>query len=115
MFRRLVAVSMLVAFVAMSTSGLMMLVIEKPSFSIQMHPVHKTFGILMVLAAICHIYLNSARLKTHLKERSGQLTAALMTTILVVLYGVSMQNELPADLAATMDEAAAAAEVNGNE
>jgi hypothetical protein len=44
MFRRIVAMAMLVSFVAMSTSGAMMFVVEKPFFTIQMHPVNKLVG-----------------------------------------------------------------------
>ena len=52
MFRKLVAVTLFVSFIAMATSGLMMFFIEKPSFTIQMHPVHKLFGLLLVFAVI---------------------------------------------------------------
>lgn len=55
MFRKLVAIVLLVSFGAMSTSGLLMFVIDKTSFTLQMHPVHKLFGLLLVFAALCHI------------------------------------------------------------
>ena len=58
MFRKIVATTLFVSFLAMATSGLMMFFIEKPSFTIQMHPVHKLFGMLMVLAIIAHLSLN---------------------------------------------------------
>ena len=56
MFRKLVAVTLFVSFIAMTTSGLMMFFIEKPSFTIQMHPVHKLFGLLLVFAVIGHLH-----------------------------------------------------------
>ncbi|HAN60078.1 MAG TPA: hypothetical protein DCQ11_04415 [Gammaproteobacteria bacterium] len=56
MFRKLVAVTLFVSFIAMATSGLMMFFIEKPSFTIQMHPVHKLFGLLLVFAVIGHLH-----------------------------------------------------------
>lgn len=37
MFRKFVAVTLFVSFIAMATSGMMMFVIERPSFTIQMH------------------------------------------------------------------------------
>jgi len=51
MLRRIAAVSLAVSFVAMATSGILMYVVEKPSFTMQMHPVHKVFGILLIAAA----------------------------------------------------------------
>lgn len=110
MLRRLVAMAMLVSFMAMATSGAMMFVIERPSFTIQMHPVHKLFGLLMVIAAVAHIILNLNSLKTHLRTRAAQLALAILSALLVLLYGVAVNNRLPADLATQMDEAAAKAE-----
>ena len=55
MLRKITAITLAVSFVAMSTSGLMMFVIEKPSFTIQMHPVHKLFGLILILAVISYI------------------------------------------------------------
>lgn len=50
-FRAITALVLFVSFIAMSTSGLLMLVIDQPSFSIRMHPVHKLFGVLLILGA----------------------------------------------------------------
>lgn len=110
MFRRIVAMAMLVSFVAMASSGAMMFVIEKPSFTLQMHPVHKLFGIVMVIAAIAHIVLNFRSIKGHLHFRSAMFAAGVLTVVLMLLYGVALNNAVPPDLARTMDEAAATAE-----
>ena len=110
MLRRIAAVSLAVSFVAMATSGLMMFVIEKPSFTIQMHPVHKVFGVLMVLAALAHISLNYRSLLNHLKTRSIAVYASVLTVLLVLLYGVAINNQVPQPLAEQMDSAAAEAE-----
>lgn len=110
MFRRVVALTMLVSFVAMSTSGAMMFVIERPSFTIQMHPVHKVFGLLMVIAAIAHITLNFRSIKAHLKLRSGVVAASILSALLVLLYGAAMNNAVPPGLAEQMDSAAAQVE-----
>jgi Domain of unknown function (DUF4405) len=110
MFRRIVAMAMLVSFLAMATSGAMMFVIEKPSFTIQMHPVHKLFGLLMVCSAIAHIALNYKSIKAHLKFRSALVAASVLTVLLVLLYGAVMTNAVPPELARQMDEAAAKAE-----
>ena len=90
MFRKFVAITMFVSFVAMSTSGLLMFFIDRPSFTLQMHPVHKLFGVLLVLAAIAHITLNVRSLKTHLKTRSVSIAGAVLIAALVGLYAVAM-------------------------
>jgi hypothetical protein len=101
---------MLLSFIAMSTSGAMMFVIERPSFTIQMHPVHKVFGLLMVIAAIAHITLNFRSIKAHLKLRSGVVAASILSALLVLLYGAAMNNAVPPELARQMDSAAAQVE-----
>jgi inner membrane protein involved in colicin E2 resistance len=110
MFRRTIAMAMLVSFIAMSTSGIMMFVIEKPSFTLQMHPVHKLFGLLMIFATIAHIALNLKSIKAHLRFRSAPLAASILTVLLVLMYGVAMTNSVPPELAEQMDQAAAEAE-----
>jgi Domain of unknown function (DUF4405) len=113
MFRKIVAVTLFVSFVAMATSGAMMFVIERPSFTIQMHPVHKLFGLLMVLAAIGHVVLNFRGLKNHLQTRSVALWGSALVVALVLLYGVAMNNAVDPELARQMDAAAAQAEAGG--
>lgn len=87
-----------------------MFFIEKPSFTIQMHPVHKLFGLLMVLAIIGHITLNYLALLKHLKTKSVSIFGAVLIIVLVLLYGVSFNNEIPRDIAEPMDALAARAE-----
>lgn len=110
MFRRIVAVTMLISFIAMSTSGVMMFVIEKPSFTIQMHPVHKLFGVLLIVAAIAHMTLNFRNIKAHLRLRSGVIAVSVLSVLLVLLYGAAINNAVPPELAQQMDSAAAKAE-----
>lgn len=112
MYRKLIAVTLFVSFIAMSTSGLLMFVIEKPSFSIQMHPVHKLFGLIMIFSVLGHLSLNYRSLLTYLKKRSVAVWAALMIVILIVLYGVALNNELPEEIAIPMDKLAAEAEAD---
>jgi hypothetical protein len=110
MLRKFSAISLAVSFLAMATSGIMMFIIEKPSFTIQMHPVHKLFGLLMVVAAITHISLNYRSLFNHLKTKSAAIYGSVLVVFLVLLYGVAVNNNLPDDLAEKMDSAAAEAE-----
>ncbi|MBM3353755.1 MAG: DUF4405 domain-containing protein [Betaproteobacteria bacterium] len=112
MMRKIAAVTLAVSFVAMATSGLMMFVVERPSFTIQMHPVHKTFGILMVAAAIAHLSLNFRSLLAHLKTRSVAVYGGVLAALLVAAYGVAIHKTVPPELARQMDAAAAQAEAD---
>lgn len=110
MIRKLAAIGLFVSFLAMSTSGMMMFVIEKPSFTIQMHPVHKLFGVLMIVSVIAHLSFNYRALLNHVKTRAAAWVGGVLIVMLVALYGVAMNNQVPADLAQKMDAAAAKAE-----
>ena len=110
MLRKFAAISLAVSFLAMATSGMMMFVIEKPSFTIQMHPVHKLFGLLMIVAALTHISLNYRSLLNHIKNRAAAVYGGILVVVLVLLYGAAINNKVPQDLAKQMDSAAAAAE-----
>jgi len=110
LIRKIVAVSLLVSFVAMSTSGMMMFVIEKPSFTIQMHPVHKLFGVIMIISVIGHLSFNLRSLLTYVKTKSVALFGSLLVVVLVLLYGVAINNKLPDEIAIPMDELASKAE-----
>lgn len=99
MFRKFIAVTLFVTFVAMSTSGLMMIFINQTSFAIQMHPVHKIFGLIMVFAAACHITLNSKGLLNHLKTKAVSIFGGVLVTVLVLLYGAAINRSVPPELA----------------
>lgn len=110
MLRKVIAISLLVSFVAMATSGLMMFVIEKPSFTIQMHPVHKLFGLLMIISVIGHLGFNARSLLGYLKTKAVSFIAGILVALLVLLYGVAINNKVPGEIAIPMDKLAAEAE-----
>lgn len=110
MYRKFVAVTLMVSFIAMATSGMMMFVIEKPSFTIQMHPVHKLFGFIMILAVIAHLTFNMKSLIIYIKTKSVAIFGCVMIVVLVLLYGVVINNELPPEIAIPMDKLAAEAQ-----
>jgi hypothetical protein len=112
MLRKIAAVTLAISFVAMATSGLMMFVVEKPSFTIQMHPVHKTFGLLMVAAAIAHLSLNFRGLLAHLRTRSVAVYGSVLAALLVAAYGAAVHKTVPPELAQQMDAAAAKADAD---
>jgi len=110
MFRKFTAVTLLISFVAMASSGLMMFFIEKPSFTIQMHPVHKLFGLIMVIAVVSHLSLNYKGILHYLKTKQVAVYSSVLVVILVLLYGVAMNNQVPDHIAQPMDELATQAE-----
>lgn len=114
MFRKLVAITMLVAFVAMSTSGLLMFFIDRPSFTVQMHPVHKLFGLLSVVTALGHIGLNVSSLKTYLKTRSVAIVCGALIASLVGLYALALSRPLSSEQAAALDAFAKKLEQEGH-
>lgn len=103
MTRKIIAVSLFVSFLAMSTSGLMMFVIEKPSFTIQMHPVHKLFGLIMIISVIGHMFYNYGSLLRYVKTKAVGVFGGAMVCLLVLLYGVSLNNKIPEDIAQPLD------------
>ncbi|NNC99306.1 MAG: hypothetical protein HKN85_03910 [Gammaproteobacteria bacterium] len=108
--RKFIAVSLLISFVAMSTSGMMMFVIEKPSFTIQMHPVHKLFGVILIASVIGHLSFNFRSLLIYLKSKSVAIFGSVLVFLLVILYGVVISNKVPDNIAIPMDELASKAE-----
>ena len=110
MFRKIVAVSLFVSFIAMATSGLMMFVVEKPSFTIQMHPVHKLFGLMLSVSVIGHLSFNLRSLLMYLKAKSVAIFGGVMVCVLVLLYGVAIDNKVPGEIATALDRLAAEAE-----
>lgn len=106
MIRKIAAISLAISFIAMATSGLMMFFIEKPSFTIQMHPVHKLFGLVMVIAAITHISFNYRMILSYIKNKSVAIYGSVLAIVLVLLYGVALNNQVPENLAGQMDSAA---------
>ncbi len=104
--RAITAIVLFVSFVAMSTSGLLMLVVDRPSFSIRMHPVHKLFGILMVLGVLSHLGLNYRALLAHARQRAVAWVGAALGVVLVLLYAVVAFNAPDPAEAAAIDQAA---------
>ncbi len=110
MARKFFAVALLISFIAMATSGMMMFVIEKPSFTIQMHPVHKLFGLIMIISVVGHLSFNYRSLLVYLKTKSVMVFGSVLVCLLVLLYGVVLNNKVPDSIAIPMDKLAAEAE-----
>jgi hypothetical protein len=83
--RRVSSVTLAVAFVAMATSGLLMLVVDRLGFQLRMHPVHNVFGIIMVVAGLLHACFNWKALTAHLRPRWAMTLGALLAGMMVLL------------------------------
>ena len=110
MIRKFSAIALAISFFALTSSGMMMFVVEQPSFTIQMHPVDKLFGLVFIIAAVTHLGYNYRVLIRHLQNQSSALSASVLVVMLVLLYGAAINNQLPEDLAIVMDTAAAQVE-----
>lgn len=104
--RAITAIVLFVSFIAMSTSGLLMLVIDRPSFTIRMHPVHKLFGVLLVLGVLSHLGLNYRALLAHTRQRAAAWVGAVLAVVLVLVYAVAGFSDMDAEQAALIDQAA---------
>lgn len=104
--RSVTAALLMVSLLAMSSSGLLMLVVDQPSFTLRMHPVHKLFGLLMVAAACVHLALNRRALQAHLARRSTAMVGVVAVLALAAAYAVVALNPVPEEDAALLDEAA---------
>ena len=95
MFRKTIAIILLVSFVAISTSGVAMLIVGKASFTLRMHPVHLLFGVLFVLSASCHLFLNFKNIVLYLKTKMLIVVLSALTILLVSLYAMALSHDLP--------------------
>jgi asparagine N-glycosylation enzyme membrane subunit Stt3 len=84
--RRGSSIILAVAFVAMATSGLFMLVVDRFGSQLRMHPVHNVFGIVMVAAGILHAVLNRKTLVGHLRLRGPMALGVLLAVVMVLLF-----------------------------
>ncbi len=106
MIRKITAITLLVSWIALASSGMLMLWMDQPSFTLRMHPVHKLFGVLLVIAVSVHIMLNRRALAAHLSTRAGWTTAVTLGVVLAITYTIVAFSHVPEELARPLDEAA---------
>ncbi len=94
MFRKMISLTLLVSLVALSTSGISMIVLGSLEFQLQMHPVHKIFGILLTLSGAFHVYYNFGPIKKYLGNKKMMLFALVMTFVMVALYAIGMSKPI---------------------
>ena len=92
--RKIISVLLTVSFLAMASSGFLMLMNKGFAFQLKMHPVHNTFGILMVLLGGIHVLLNLDVIKSYLRKNSILALGIGALCLLVFLYVAGFNREL---------------------
>lgn len=94
MFRKIISLTLLVSLVALSTSGILMIVLGSFEFQLQMHPVHKIFGVLLTITGALHLYMNFSAIRKYLGDKKLALFTLLLTALMVGLYAVGTAKSL---------------------
>ena len=94
MLRQCASITLVFSLIALGTSGLLMIFLNSYSFQLQMHPIHKIFGIIMVLAGCLHAYLNFKPIKNYLKNQKVVVLGATLSVGLIFLFVVGMNKPL---------------------
>ena len=98
MLRPFVSITLVISFVALGFSGLLMIILNSFSFQLQMHPVHKVFGIIMVLAGCLHVYLNFNPIKNYLKNKKMLVLGVALSFCLSFLVVVGLNKPMDPEL-----------------
>lgn len=106
MFRKMIGVTMAAAFLAMASSGLLMLFSASMAFQFRVQPVHKVFAVVMVTAGLCHLFLNRGALKVYLKERGPLIAGAALVLVMAAGYVAGFTRVLDEDMGQALDEIA---------
>ncbi|SDW84657.1 protein of unknown function [Lutibacter oricola] len=94
MFRKIVSITLLVSLMALASSGMLMIFLNSLEFQLQMHPVHKIFGILLSISGCFHIYFNFKPIKKYLSVRKVLVFGVGMVLIMSFLYVVGINKPL---------------------
>lgn len=98
MFRQCVSITLVISLVALGVSGVLMIFLNSLSFQLQMHPVHKIFGIIMVVAGCFHLFLNFKPIKRYLTSGKILGFGAIMSLLLVLLCVAGANKPLNQDV-----------------
>ncbi|MGL1932861.1 MAG: DUF4405 domain-containing protein [Desulfotalea sp.] len=98
MLRQIVSITLVVSFIALGISGLLMIVLNSFSFQLQMHPVHKIFGIIMALTGCVHVYLNFKPINRYLKNQKELVFGAIISALLILLLVTGLNKSIDPEL-----------------
>ncbi len=94
MFRKIVSISLLISLVALSSSGILMIVLNSFEFQLQMHPIHKVFGLLLTISGAIHLYFNFSAIKKYVENKKIAVAAVGLTVLMIALFAVGMAKPL---------------------
>lgn len=94
MLRQSVSITLAISFVALGVSGLMMLILNSFAFQLQMHPVHKVFGIIMVISGCLHVYLNFTPIKNYLNNKKTLVLGVTLSFFLTFLFVIGLNKPM---------------------
>ncbi len=94
MLRQFASITLVVSFIALGVSGLLMIVLNSFTFQMQMHPVHKVFGIIMTLAGCVHVILNLRSIKNYLKNTKTLVLGGSLSLFLIFLTIVGLNKPM---------------------
>tara|TARA_R110001583_G_scaffold14689_2_gene61352 strand:+ start:512 stop:850 length:339 start_codon:yes stop_codon:yes gene_type:complete len=97
MFRKTISITLLVSLMALASSGIMMILLNSLEFQLQMHPVHKIFGVLMTISGAFHIYFNFKPIKKYLSMRKVLVVGIGMLLMMSLLYVVGFNKTMDKD------------------
>ncbi len=112
--RRVSSVTLALAFVAMATSGLLMLVVDRFGFQVRMHPIHNVFGIVMVVAGVLHVAFNWKALAAHLRLRWAMILGVLLAGVMALLLVDGLTMPVDAEAVRKIDDILSAARQAGH-
>jgi uncharacterized membrane protein HdeD (DUF308 family) len=96
--KRYISIITGVSFIALATSGMMMIFIGGFELMLRMHLLHNLFGIVMSIAGIFHIYYNFKPIKNYLKNRWIIVFTAFLLVVLIFLYGVGLNEDIDQEM-----------------
>ncbi len=102
--RRISSITLAVAFVAMATSGLFMLAVDRFGPQLRVHPVHNVFGIIMVVAGLLHAAFNSKALAAHLRHRWSTILGVVLAGLMVLLFIVGITRPVDVEVTRKIDD-----------
>jgi hypothetical protein len=102
--RRFSSVALALAFVAMATSGLFMLVVDRFGSQVRMHSVHNVFGIVMVVAGLLHAVFNWKALVAHLRHRRSMILGVLLAGAMVLLFIAGLTRPVDGEASRKIDD-----------
>jgi drug/metabolite transporter (DMT)-like permease len=105
MLRQLSSITLLVSLIALGISGLLMLFLGSMEFQLQMHPIHKIFGVLMCVAGAVHACLNFKAITHYLKNRKVLISGVVLVVLMILLFVAGMNKPLNPEAIEAVEQA----------